>query len=139
MERNKIKVETVVRRPIEKVWEFWTQPKHIMEWNSASDDWYTPSSENDLKVGGAFSSRMVARDGSFQFEFGGIYDEVVLHKKIAYTLGDDRKVEITFEQLEDGVQITEVFEAEAENSLELQQTGWQSIMDHFKEYAESQK
>ncbi len=144
MGKAKLKVETVVNRPIDLVWKFWTMPEHIMEWNSASDDWYTPSAENDLKVGGRFSSQMAARDGSFQFEFGGIYDEVILHKKIAYTLDDDRNVEITFEEgtFEEGnvgVKVTEVFEAEDENALELQQTGWQSIMDHFKRYAESQQ
>lgn len=136
MERSKIKIETVVRKPIEKVWEIWTLPKHIMEWNSASDDWYTPSSENDLRVGGAFSSVMSARDGSFQFEFGGIYDEVVPNTKIAYTLGDGRKVEVTFEATDDGVKVTEVFEAEGENSVEMQKSGWQSILDHFRRYAE---
>jgi uncharacterized protein YndB with AHSA1/START domain len=137
MERSKIKIETVVSKPIETLWEIWTLPKHIMEWNSASDDWYTPSSENDLRVGGTFSSVMSARDGSFQFEFGGIYDEVIPNKKIAYTLGDGRKVDVTFEETTAGVRVTEIFEAEGENSLEMQKNGWQSILDHFKRYAEA--
>lgn len=138
MEKTKIRIETIVRKPIEKVWEIWTTPKHIMEWNSASDDWYTPSAVNDLRVGGSFSSVMAARDGSDQFDFGGIYDEVIANKKITYTLGDDRKVEIEFEELDDGVKVTEAFEAEDMYSLEQQQDGWQSILDHFKRYAEMQ-
>lgn len=138
MDNKKITIETIVHKPIEQVWETWTLPKHIMEWNSATDDWYTPSAENDLRVGGAFTSVMAARDGSFQFDFGGVYDEVIINKRIAYTLGDDRKVEIEFEEQADGIKVTETFEAEDTNSMEMQRDGWQSILDHFKRYTEMQ-
>ena len=82
--------------PVEKVWEYWTEPDHITKWSNASDDWHTPYAENDLRVGGKFVSRMEAKDGSFGFDFGGVYDEVRANEFISYTLGDGRKVEITF-------------------------------------------
>ena len=93
---NQITVETTVQTSVEKVWKFWTEPTHITKWNTASDDWHTPYAENDLRVGGKFLSRMEAKDGSFGFDFGGIYDEVILHKVIAYTLGDGEKLKLHF-------------------------------------------
>ena len=133
---NIITVETTVQTSVEKVWEFWTEPTHITKWNTASDDWHTPHAENDLRVGGKFLSRMEAKDGSFGFDFGGIYDEVLLHKVIAYTLGDGRKVNITFQGQENETEVIVTFEAETENPIEFQQQGWQAILDHFKKYAE---
>lgn len=135
--RTKITVAATVNAPVEKVWEFWNTPAHIMKWCSASDDWHTPRAENDLRVGGAFSSRMEAKDGSFGFDFGGIYDKVETHKLIAYTLGDDRKVEIIFTAKGDATEVTETFEAEETNPVEMQQGGWQAIMDNFKKYTEA--
>jgi uncharacterized protein YndB with AHSA1/START domain len=129
-------VTATINAPIEKVWELWNGPEHIVKWNAASDDWHTTKSENDLRVGGQFSSHMAAKDGSFGFDFGGIYDEVTEHKLIAYTMGDERKVKITFESLDDGTLVTESFEAESTNSLELQQGGWQAILNNFKKYVE---
>ncbi|MDR6784877.1 uncharacterized protein YndB with AHSA1/START domain [Pedobacter africanus] len=137
--KTKITVAATVNAPVEKVWEFWNAPAHIVKWCSASDDWHTPKAENDLRVGGAFSSRMEAKDGSFGFDFGGIYDEVETHKLIAYTLGDGRKVEITFSGNGDTTEVTETFEAEETNSIEMQQGGWQAIMNNFKRYAEQHK
>ncbi len=133
---KKISVETIVQIPVEKVWNYWTEPNHITKWNSASDDWHTTYAENDLRVGGKFLSRMEAKDGSFGFDFGGIYDEVVLHEVIAYTLGDGRKVEITFKGQESKTDVIVTFDAETENPIEVQQQGWQAILDHFKKYAE---
>lgn len=130
-------VEATVNASLEKVWNFWTTPEHIMQWNSASPDWHTPSAQNDLRTGGTFSSRMEAKDGSFGFDFGGVYDEVIPHQTIAYTMGDGRKVRIEFAEAHSGVRISEHFEAETENSLEMQQAGWQAIMDNFKKYAET--
>jgi uncharacterized protein YndB with AHSA1/START domain len=131
-----ITVQTTVNLPVEKVWESWTKPEHIIKWNSASEDWHTPKAENDLRVGGSFSSRMEARDGSFGFDFGGVYDDVKTHEIIAYTLGDGRKVKITFESNDQGTTVTESFDAENENPEEMQKKGWQSIMDNFKKYTE---
>ena len=135
---SKITIETTVHAPVEKVWKYWTEPKHITKWNSASDDWHTPFSENDLRVGGKFSSRMEAKDGSFGFDFGGVYDEVKLNEFISYTLGDGRKVEITFLHEENDTKIIQVFDPETENPIEMQQEGWQSILNNFKKYAEQQ-
>lgn len=132
-----ITIATTVNAPVEKVWAFWTSPEHITQWNHASDDWHTTSASNDLRVGGAFSSHMAAKDGSFGFDFGGVYDEVVLHQKIAYTLGDDRKVDITFSGNGNETEVVESFEAETQNSVELQRGGWQAILDNFKKYVEA--
>ena len=135
---SKITVETTVHAPVEKVWKYWTEPNHITKWNSPSDDWHTPFSENDLRVGGKFTSRMEAKDGSFGFDFGGVYDEVKLNEFISYTIGDGRKVEITFIREENNTKIIEVFDPETENPIEMQQEGWQSILNNFKKYAEQQ-
>jgi uncharacterized protein YndB with AHSA1/START domain len=135
-------IETIVNAPVEKVWSSFTEPKHITQWNNASSDWHTPRAENDLRVGGRFLSRMEARDGSAGFDFTGTYTEVVPHKLIAYTMdGDDaRKVRITFEpahtEAGDGIRLTESFETETENSVDLQRSGWLSILDSFKKYTE---
>jgi uncharacterized protein YndB with AHSA1/START domain len=136
-EKTIITVEATVNAPVEKVWEAWTSPEHIIIWNSASEDWHTPRAENDLRVGGSFSSRMEARDGSFGFDFGGVYDDVITHELIAYTLGDERKVKITFEDLGGQTLVTESFEPEGTNPVDFQKSGWQAIMDNFKKYAES--
>ncbi len=132
-----ITVETCVRVPIESAWVYWTEPQHITEWNQSSDDWHTPFSKNDLRPGGRFLSRMEAKDGTFGFDFKGTYDDVVLHKAIAYTLDDGRKVRITFTGLNSETRITEAFEAEATNTIELQRGGWQAILNNFKDYAEN--
>ena len=134
--KEKITVETLVNASIEKVWEFWTKPEHITHWNNASEDWHTTRAENDLRIGGKFLSRMEAKDGSFGFDFEGIYDEVLTNEKISFTLLDDRKVVITFKPTENGVQVIETFEAETENTLELQKFGWQAILNNFKNYVE---
>ncbi|GKU24140.1 SRPBCC family protein [Clostridium folliculivorans] len=139
MKNNKtINIMTTVNAPVEKVWKCWTEPEHIKKWNSASEDWHTTVAENDLRVGGKFLSRMEAKDGSFGFDFGGIYDEVKLQEVLAYTLGDERKVQITFIDQGDKTEINETFEAEDTNSIEMQKSGWQSILDNFKRYTESQ-
>ena len=131
-----ITIKAIINAPVDKVWEFWTEPKHIEKWNNASEDWHTPRAENDLRVGGRFLSRMEAKDGSIGFEFYGIYDEVEFQKVIAYTLGDERKVRIVFKQEETSTLVTETFEAETTNSIEMQQRGWQAILDNFKKYTE---
>lgn len=131
-----IKVETVVNAPIEKVWEYWVAPKHIVKWNNASEDWHTTETKNDLKIGGKFTSRMEAKDGSFGFDFGGVYTEVRLYEVTSYVLGDGRKVEINFINEENKTKIIENFEGENENPPEFQQMGWQAILDNFKKYSE---
>ena len=130
-------VQANVNAPVEKTWEIFTNPDHIVQWNQASPDWHSPWSKNDLRVGGAFSTRMEAKDGSMGFEFGGIYDVVTENEYIEYTLGDGRKVTVTFTQEGDGTKVVETFEAEDTHSIEMQQGGWQAIMDSYKNYTES--
>ena len=137
--RTKITVAATVNAPVEKVWEFWSNPEDIVKWCSPSDDWHTPRAENDLQVGGAFTSRMEAKDGSFGFDFGGIYDEVKTNELITYTMADGRKVEIIFEADGQNTKVTETFDAEDINPVEMQQGGWQAILDSFKKYAEENK
>jgi len=136
--QTKITVEAVVQAPIEQVWSYWTEPEHITKWNQASEDWHAPRAENDLRVGGKFLTRMEAKDGSMGFDFFGIYDEVKQHERIAYTLEDGRKVEITFVDLGSETKIVETFDAENTHPVEFQQAGWQAIMDNFKQYAENE-
>lgn len=131
-----ITVETLVNATVGIVWKYWTEPQHITKWNNASDDWHTPFAENDLRAGGKFLSRMEAKDGSFGFDFSGIYDEVKLNEIISYILGDGRKVKIIFIAQENKTKIIEIFESEDTNSIELQQKGWQAILDNFKRYSE---
>lgn len=135
--RIKITVNATVNAPVEKVWSCWTEPMHITKWNNASDEWHTPHATNDLRAGGRFLSRMEAKDGSFGFDFEGGYTKVATHEKIDYTMADGRKVSISFSAQEKGVEITETFEAEDENSIELQQGGWQAILNNFKKYTEA--
>jgi uncharacterized protein YndB with AHSA1/START domain len=132
-----IRVQTTVNAPIAQVWAAWNTPEDIQNWNNASDDWHTPYAEVDLKVGGQFLSRMAAKDGSFSFDFIGIYSEVVHHQLIVYTMEDGRKAIIEFQASENTTNIIESFDAETENSEELQQAGWQAILDNFKKYVEN--
>lgn len=132
-----ITVETTVNQPLMTVWEKWTSPEHIVHWNYASEDWHCPRAANDLRVGGAFSSTMAAKDGSMSFDFGGVYDEVVIGKKIGYRLGDGRQVMIEFQEIEGTTLVRETFDSEETNTGERQRSGWQAIMDNFKAYAES--
>ena len=132
-----ITIESIVNAPIDKVWKLWTEPEHIQKWNNASADWYTPSAKNDLKVGGKFISRMEAKDGSFGFDFEGIYDEVKANELISYTLGDGRKVKITFSFQDNKPKVVETFEAEDTHPIEMQRDGWQAILNNFKSYTES--
>ena len=136
LEKTTVTVEATINAPVEKVWALWTEPKHIVNWNFASDDWHSPSAENDLQVGGKFTSRMEAKDGSFGFDFGGIYNEIVIHQKIVYTMDDERRVEITFNTDENTTIVTETFDAETSNDIEMQRAGWQAILNNFKKYVE---
>lgn len=135
--KTKIKVKATVNAPIEKIWKFWTLPEHIIRWNNASDDWHTPKAENDLRKGGKFKIRMEARDGSAGFDFEGSYDDVQVNKNISYSIADGRKVTVYFDQSGSKTNVTEIFEAENFNSIEMQRNGWQSILDNFKKYAEA--
>lgn len=136
-EKTQITVETTVNVPMEKAWKIWTTPDDIVKWNNASEDWHSPKAENDLRVGGKFVYRMEAKDGSFGFDFYGMYDEVKPNELLSYTLGDERKVTITFKGDETQTIVAETFEAETTNPIELQQSGWQAILNNFKNYVET--
>lgn len=126
----------MVNAPVEKVWDYWTTPAHIIQWNSPSNDWHTPRAENDLQVGGRFLSRIEAKDGSMGFDFGGVYNTVTNHEYIEYTIDDDRKVKIYFTSEGNATRVVETFEAENIHPVEMQKAGWQAIMDSFKAYTE---
>lgn len=131
----KITVDALIAAPIHLVWNAYTNPKNIVQWNAASDDWHTTTSTVDLRVGGAFSSRMEAKDGSFGFNFEGIYTEVVENRSLAYSFGD-RAARVVFQETSGGVQVTVTFDAENQNPVEMQQQGWQAILNNFKRHVE---
>lgn len=135
---TRITISATINEPVTHVWKIWTEPEHIMQWNAASDDWHCPKAFNDLRPGGAFSSTMAARDGSFSFDFEGMYDDVQPHKRIAYTMADGRTCEVFFEEIDGATLVTESFDAEAQNPAEMQRSGWKAILDRFKAYAEAQ-
>lgn len=130
-------VNTVIKAPLEKVWEYFTTPHHIIQWNNASADWHTAKASNDIKKGGIFSFTMAAKDGSMSFDFDGTYNEVIEMQLLEYTLSDGRKVDVHFSANHHETVVMEAFEAEAENSFELQQQGWQAILNNFKLYTET--
>lgn len=133
-EKTALTVNTQIEANIEKVWQLWTEPEHIVHWNTASNDWHTTKAENDLCIAGEFDYRMEAKDGSFGFNFGGVYIDVIEHKLIKYLLMDSRKVSVSFDYSDGVTYITETFEAEDENPLDMQQAGWQAILDNFSKY-----
>ncbi|KUP20763.1 SRPBCC family protein [Paenibacillus sp. DMB5] len=139
METNnkaKVTVQAVIQAPVEKVWTYWTEPVHITKWNQASEDWHAPKAENDLRIGGTFVTRMEAKDGSMGFDFGGTYDVVKQHEAIGYTMEDGRRVDIAFVDKGSETEVIETFDLESTHSAEMQQAGWQAILDHFKAYTE---
>lgn len=135
--KEPITVEASVKAPVEKVWKCWTTPEDITQWNQASPDWHSPSAQNDVRPGGKFIIKMAAKDGSFSFDFEGIYDAVEKNKLISYTLADGRKVKIDFTSKGNETHITETFDAESTHTLEQQREGWQAIMNSFKRYTEN--
>jgi uncharacterized protein YndB with AHSA1/START domain len=131
-----ITVQATIQAPIHKVWEYWTLAEHITHWNFASDDWHCPEAKNDLRVGEKFSYTMAAKDNSMRFDFWGTYQNIELHKTIESVLGDGRKLIVTMESIGETTLVTEQFEPEQQNPEEMQQMGWQMILNNFKEYTE---
>lgn len=134
---NLLTVQTAVHAPLEQVWSCWITPEDVTHWNHASPDWHSPLGTNDLRVGGAFHYTMAARDGSASFDFSGTYTDIVPHARIASVMADGRTIEVLFEETSDGVLVTETFEAETENSEELQRAGWHAILENFRQYVEA--
>lgn len=133
---NTITVKAEVNSNINIVWEYWTKPEHIMEWNNASPDWHCPNATNDLKVNGEFHYIMAAKDGTVSFDFWGTYVKVEPKKSLEIFLGDGRSLKVDFTDQGESVLITETFEPEEVNSMEMQTMGWQSILNNFKHYVE---
>lgn len=136
---TKIQIEASIQSPLAKVWSCWTEPTHITKWNFAIPEWHCPKASNELKVGGKYSARMEAKDGSFGFDFEAIYDEVIHQKTLSYTMSDGRKATTHFENLGNITKVTILFDAENQNPVEMQKNGWQSILNNFKKYAEENK
>ena len=134
----KITVETIVAAPIEKVWRAYTTPEDIKQWNAASDDWHTTAASVDLRAGGAFSSRMEAKDGSMGFDFAGTYTNVVPHKLIEYSFGD-RTAQVEFDDSPKGVKVRVTFDSETTHSVEQQREGWQAILNNFARHVETRR
>ena len=136
MTAQAITVETTVAAPVERVWNAYVAPEDIMQWNSPSDDWHTPSATVDLREGGAFSSRMEAKDGSMGFDFAGTYTRIKPHRLIEYDFGD-RHAKVEFVPEEGGVRVSVTFDPETENPIEQQSAGWRAILDSFKRHVEA--
>ncbi len=132
-----ITVKTQVRASLQKVWEAFTNPKHIVNWNFASSEWHAPSATVDFKAGGKFKHRMEAKDGSFGFDLGGTFTNIKNEESVEYALDDGRKVAVTFSDKSDGVEVIQMFEPETQNDESLQRDGWQAILNNFKAYAET--
>lgn len=133
----KITVETLVQATPSQVWDTWNNPTDIEQWNTPHTDWHTTKSSVDLREGGKFLSRMEAKDGSAGFDFEGTYTRVVPNQALEYRMSDGREVKVEFLERPDGVFVQETFDAETENSPELQREGWQAILDNFGRYVEA--
>jgi uncharacterized protein YndB with AHSA1/START domain len=138
MSSRKITVETRIDAPIDRVWRAYTTPEDIRQWNAASDDWHTTSAVVDLRVGGNFSSRMEAKDGSAGFDFAGTYTKIIHHKLIEYAFGD-RAARVEFSPAANAVLVRIAFDSELTHSIEQQRNGWQAILDNFKRHVEARK
>ena len=135
--KTAITIEAVINAPVEKVWRNWNEPEQIKQWAFASDDWHAPYADNDVRVDGTFKTTMAAKDGSLSFDFGGVYTKVEPDKTIEYTMGDGRKVWVNFSTEDGQTKVVETFEAEDTNSIEMQQGGWQTILNNFKKHTEA--
>jgi uncharacterized protein YndB with AHSA1/START domain len=137
MTQEKISIRTTISADKQKVWNYYTQPEHITQWNFALDTWHCPSASNDLRVGGKYIARMEAKDGSFGFDFEGTYNEVILGETFTFIMPDNRVVNVTFKELKSQTEVTVTFDAENQNPVEMQRQGWQAILDNFKKYTEA--
>lgn len=136
MSFEKITIEATINASPSKVWEYYTQPNHITNWNFADPSWCCPTASNNLKIGGKYSARMEAKDGSFGFDFEATYDDVRDNEKLAYTMADSRTVLVSFDEENGKTKVTTLFDAEGENPIEMQRDGWQAILNNFKSYVE---
>ena len=133
-----IKIEIIILKPVSQVWEYFTKPEHITEWNYANESWTSPSAENDLRINGRFNYRMEQEDGEAGYDFAGTYTEVLVEEKISYTLDDNRKVEVIFEEMDASTtKVTQIFEPDESQPRAMQIEGWYAILDRFHKYVEN--
>lgn len=132
-----VTANTTVQKDVSQVWEIWTTPDHIVNWNFASPEWHCPKAEHDLKVGGKLKYHMAAKDGSMAFDYIATFTKIIPNELIEYVLEDQRKVTIQFTTQDNSTVVTEVFEIEDHNTMEQQRMGWQAILDNFKKYVEA--
>ncbi|MDY5813190.1 MAG: SRPBCC domain-containing protein [Bacteroides sp.] len=133
-----IHIQAFIHKELAQVWEAYTHPQHIIHWNFANSQWHCPQATNDLRIGGRYFTRMEAKDGSFGFDFTAIYTRLTPHSSFTYRLEDNREVNVSFAQQDSGTLVNVVFHAEEQTPLELQRTGWQAILDNFKNYVENE-
>lgn len=136
---TRITVEATANAPIAAVWELWNNPTDIMKWNTPDPSWHSPSSENDLRIGGKFKNRMEAKDGSFGFDFEGTYDRVLVNEEITYTMGDGRQATTIFAEQDGKTHLATTFDPETQNDVEFQKRGWQAILTNFVNYVETKR
>ena len=136
MTNNKITIKATIAADKQKVWDYYTKPEHIMKWNFAADTWHCPSASNNMQVGGKYLARMEAKDGSFGFDFEATYNEITDGESYTYTMPDNRVVNVLFHEDGNQTEVSIIFDPENENPVELQQQGWQAILDNFKGYVE---
>ncbi|HEX8269612.1 MAG TPA: SRPBCC family protein [Flavobacterium sp.] len=137
MSQSKITVQATIDAPVATVWKVWNTPDDIIKWNTADPGWHTPASKNDLRVGGRFRHRMEAKDGSFGFDFEGVYDTVDLYQEISYTMDDGRRATTIFTEEGNRTHVATTFDAETQNDVEMQKQGWQAIVNNFAKFTES--
>lgn len=137
MNTTKISINTTVLGSVQKAWEYYTNPIHIVKWNFASPDWQCPTASNNMQVGGRYTARMEAKDGSVGFDFEATYKEIVPHERFTFTLDDGREVIVVFTPNGEETEVNVVFDAESENPIEMQKAGWQAILDNFEDYIEN--
>lgn len=137
MSKTTITVEATIKAPVDKVWKFWNEPEHITQWAFASPDWHAPYADNDLRKDGKFKTTMAAKDGSFSFDFEGVYSKVETNKAIEYAMADGREVKIQFIAQGNETKVIETFDPEDQNPHEMQKGGWQAILDNFKNHTEN--
>lgn len=136
MTQTKITVEAIIKADKNKVWKYYTNPKHIVNWNFADPSWHCPTATNDMKVGGIYNARMEAKDGSFGFDFGAVYKEINDGESFIYEFGG-RQASVVFTEQNGQTKVSITFDPETQNPIEMQQQGWQAILNNFKNYTET--
>jgi uncharacterized protein YndB with AHSA1/START domain len=132
---NKITVSATINADKDTVWNCYTNPEHIICWNFADPSWHCPKAENDMTIGGKYMARMEAKDGSFGFDFEAVYTKIDMGNAYSYAFGD-RFCDVHFQESDGQTEVVVSFDPETEHPVEMQQAGWQAILNNFKSYVE---